>query len=109
MVRILYFLISATDNYGKDDLLVKARDLASFQKPCDRDYRSVRNWIGKYAPLVSKEQAFIKHKEDVLTLHVGREWCEFDVLVEWLLLKADCKFVRVSHNSQTCRQYLLID
>ena len=42
------------------------------------------------------EEAFIKHKEDVLTLHSGREWCGFDGLVESLLLMLNCKLVRVS-------------
>ena len=92
----LYLLTLITNTNEKDDFLVKARDVTSFQKPSARDYRSIRNWICKYGPLVAKEQAFIKHKEDVLTLHVGREWCNFDVLIEWLLIKANCKFVQVS-------------
>ncbi|MCJ1379749.1 hypothetical protein MMC17_002852 [Xylographa soralifera] len=86
--------ILATYLYSADGFLVKARDLVSFQKPSKRDYNSVLNWIWNHKPLVDKEQCFIKHEEDVLTLHNGREWCGFDELVESLLLKLDCNFVR---------------
>ena len=90
-------------NHFVDEILVKARDLVSFQRPCGRDYGSVRDWMWIKQPLVKKEQAFIRHKEDVLTLHSGREWCGFDGYVESLLLKLDCRFVRVI--SQDCRFY----
>ncbi len=46
-------------------------------------------------PLVQREQAFIKHKEDILVLHGGREWSGFDGFVETVLLKLDCQLVRV--------------
>jgi hypothetical protein len=81
-----------------DEILVKARDLISFQKPSERDRGSVINWIWNSKPLIDKEQCFIKHKEDLLTLHNGREWSGFDGLVESLLLKLDCALVRVSNN-----------
>ncbi|KAF7502685.1 hypothetical protein GJ744_005273 [Endocarpon pusillum] len=77
-----------------DEILVKARNLVSFQKASERDYRSVSNWICNLKPLVDKEQCFIKHKEDLLTLHNGREWSGFDGLIESMLLKLDCKLVR---------------
>ena len=51
-------------------------------------------WIKN--PLVAKEQAFIRHKEDLLTLHSGREWCGFDGFIEMVLLKLDCRLIRVS-------------
>ena len=97
MVRILSALsVSSLDNLPvTDETLIKARELLSFQKPSERDYRSVKNWIWNLKPLVGREQAFINHKEDILTLHNGREWSWFDGLVEWLLLKLDCKLVRV--------------
>ncbi|OCL06343.1 hypothetical protein AOQ84DRAFT_297184, partial [Glonium stellatum] len=79
-----------------DETLIKARELASFVKLSKRDYRSARIWIWNFKPPVGQEQAFIKHKEDTLTLHNGREWSWFDGFVESLLLKLDCKLVRVS-------------
>ena len=69
--------------------------MAAFHKPSERDYRSVHDWIQDKSPLIAKEQAFIRHKEDVLTLHTGRESCSFDEYVETVLLKLDCHFIRV--------------
>lgn len=40
-----------------DDLLFKARELASFQRPTDRDYRSVRNWFHNEAPLIDEDRS----------------------------------------------------
>jgi len=79
-----------------DEVLIKSRDLIAFQKPSNRDYGSVRNWVCNQKPLVEKEQAFVKHREDVVTLHSGREWSGFDGLIESLLLKFDSKLIRVS-------------
>ena len=77
-------------------MLIKARDLAAFQTPSERDRRSVRDWISNHRPLVEKEQAFIHHREDHLTLHVGREWSGFDGWIESLLLMLDGRLMRVS-------------
>jgi hypothetical protein len=79
-----------------DEMLVRSRDLISLQKPSNRDYGSVRNWFCNNKPLVEKEQAFVKHREDVVTLHSGREWSGFDGAIESLLLKFDSKLIRVS-------------
>ena len=98
MVRILSALsVNSLGNLPEtDETLIKARELLSFQRPSERDYGSVKNWIWNLKPLVGQEQAFINHKEDIITLHNGREWSWFDGLVELLLLKLDCKLVRVS-------------
>ena len=77
-------------------MLVKARGMAALPKPSKRDYSSVRHWFVGNHPVVQKEQEFIRRKEDIVTLHSGREWCGFDGLVEALLLLCDCKLVRVS-------------
>jgi hypothetical protein len=79
-----------------DELLIKARELVSFQRPTNRDYRSVRNWHEQVAPLVGEEQEFLLWKEDIVTLRHGREWASFDGLVEEMLHKIDCRLVRVS-------------
>jgi len=50
-----------------DELLIKARELVSFQRPTERDYRSVRNWFHNIAPLVDEEQDYILWKEDFVT------------------------------------------
>lgn len=83
-----------------DDLLVKARELVSFQRPTDRDYRSVRNWHKQGTPLVGEDQEFLLWKEDIVTLRHGREWASFDGLVEEMLHKFDGPLIRVSDYSQ---------
>ena len=79
-----------------DEMLIKARDLAAFQRPSERDRGSVRTWMSNHRPLVEKEQAFIRHREDHVTLHVGREWSGFDGWIESLLLMLDGRLMRVS-------------
>lgn len=79
-----------------DELLIKAREIVSFQRPTDRDYKSVCNWFHNVAPLVGDEQDYIKWKEDIVTLRYGREWASFDGIVEEMLHKIDCRFIRVS-------------
>jgi hypothetical protein len=78
------------------ETLKDARDLGSFQKPSKRDYKSVRTWFWNNAPLVGKEQEFIKMKEDILSLHSGREWSTFDAIVEKLLLRLQWPIIGVS-------------
>jgi hypothetical protein len=79
-----------------DELLVRARELVSFQRPTNRDYKSVRNWIHNKAPLVEEDQDYILWQEDIITLRHGREWASFDGLVEAFLHKIDCPLVQVS-------------
>ena len=83
-----------------DELLIKARDIQAFQKPSERDYRSVRTWFWNLKPLVAKEAAFIRAKEDIITLRSGREWSSFDGLVESMLRYLNCDVIRVSHSVQ---------
>jgi hypothetical protein len=78
-----------------DELLIKARDLQGFQKPSERDYKSVRTWVWNRKPLVEKEEEFIKRKEDIVSLRSGREWSSFDGLVESTLRRFDCEPLRV--------------
>ncbi|CAN9473648.1 unnamed protein product [Alternaria alternata] len=74
-----------------DELLIKARELISFQRPTERDYQSVRNWFHNSAPLVDEEQDYILWKEDIVTLRHGREWAGFDGMVEAMLHKIDSR------------------
>jgi hypothetical protein len=79
-----------------DEMLIKARELASFQCPSGRDYRSVRTWFYNVEPLVEKESEFIYRKEDIISLRSGREWSTFDGWIESTLRKFDCALLRVS-------------
>lgn len=80
---------------------MRVRDLMSFQRPSNRDYRSVRHWIANENPLVPREQEFVQWREDIVTLRHGRECTGFDSLVEAVLQKMNCKLIRVrpDHNA----------
>jgi hypothetical protein len=72
-----------------DDVLIKARQLESFQKPSDRNYRSVRRYHHNTKPLMDAEMDSIRSKEDVVSLHNGREWATFDGGVETMIGQVD--------------------
>ncbi|KAH7121196.1 hypothetical protein B0J11DRAFT_590106 [Dendryphion nanum] len=78
-----------------DEVLVKARELNTFQRPSKRDYRSIRRWFSMEKPLsYSQEEEFIRRKEDLVTLRQGREWAGFDGLIEELIRKCHCKLTQ---------------
>jgi hypothetical protein len=83
-----------------DELLIKAREIASFQRPSTRDYRSVRAWFHNVEPLVEKEAQFITLKEDIVSIRSGREWSTFDGWIESTLRRFDCPLLRVRLGSQ---------
>lgn len=68
-----------------DEVLIKARKLESFQRPSDRNYRSVRRYFYNEKPLLDAETDAIRSKEDIVSLHNGREWASFDGGVETMI------------------------
>ncbi|KAF2851284.1 hypothetical protein T440DRAFT_423575 [Plenodomus tracheiphilus IPT5] len=72
-----------------DKILIRSRTLESFQKPSDRNYRSVRRYHHHKQPLVDAETDSIRTKEDIISLHSGREWASFDGGVETMIGQAD--------------------
>jgi len=88
-----------------DKILIKARKVTSFQKPSGRDYRSVRAWFSSHAPLVGKEDKFIKCQEDIVSIRTGREWSAFDGIVESFLRRLDCSLMRVSFAWSACLRF----
>ncbi|KAF2827613.1 hypothetical protein CC86DRAFT_369704 [Ophiobolus disseminans] len=56
-----------------DEILIKARQLESFQKPSERNYRSVRNYYHNNKPLMDSETDSIRTKDDIVSLRNGRE------------------------------------
>lgn len=72
-----------------DRLLIKARTLESFQRPSDRNYRSVRRYLYNQKPLGDSEMESIRCKEDVVSLRSGREWAAFDGGVETMIGRMD--------------------
>ncbi|OJD35114.1 uncharacterized protein BKCO1_19000140 [Diplodia corticola] len=77
-----------------DEVLIKARETATFQRPNKRDYKSVTTWFMNWKPLIKREWRSLQHQEDMLTLRQGREWAGFDGLIEKLLTRIDCKPIR---------------
>ncbi|KAF4542687.1 uncharacterized protein LTHEOB_7417 [Lasiodiplodia theobromae] len=77
-----------------DEVLIKARETATFQRPNKRDYKSVTTWFMNWKPLVQREWISLQHQEDMLTLRQGREWAGFDGFIENMLTKFDCKLLR---------------
>ena len=80
---------------GIDEILIKARELESFQRPSDRNYRSVRRYHHNTKPLMDAEMDSIRSKEDTVSLRNGREWASFDGFVESMLQKFDSRFLKV--------------
>jgi hypothetical protein len=65
-----------------DEMLVKGRELAEFQRPSDRDYLTFRTWFWNTKPLsYEREMDFIQRKGDLITLRPRAEWGKFD---EWM-------------------------
>ncbi|KAI9679722.1 MAG: hypothetical protein M1822_007328 [Bathelium mastoideum] len=79
-----------------DDVLIKARDIVSFQKPSPGDYDSVKRWIFDNKPLIAYggEDEFINWKEDMVSLHQGGEWAVFDGLLIALLRRFNFDFIQ---------------
>ena len=76
-------------NDKTDEVLIKARTLESFQRPSDRNYRSVRRYCNNEKPLLDAEMDSIRCKEDIVSLHNGREWATFDGHVETMISQTD--------------------
>ncbi|KAF2868965.1 hypothetical protein BDV95DRAFT_630165 [Massariosphaeria phaeospora] len=72
-----------------DEVLIKARTLESFQKPSDRNYRSVRRYHHNTKPLMDADTDSIRSKEDTVSLRSGREWATFDGGVESIIGQVD--------------------
>jgi len=68
-----------------DELLLKAQQLAASNRPPQRDYNSVANFVRHKKPLVEGDDDFIYRKEDLITLRPGRESAWLDAAVEKLL------------------------
>ena len=68
-----------------DELLLNAQQLAAANRPPERDYNSVADFIRQKKPLMQGDDDFILNKEDLITLRPGRESAWLDATVERLL------------------------
>ena len=78
-----------------DEVLIHSRTLESFPKPSDRNYTSVRRYCNNTKPLMDAEMDSIRTKEDIISLHSGREWSGFDGSVETAIARVDRWLSRV--------------
>ncbi|KAF2137091.1 uncharacterized protein K452DRAFT_329409 [Aplosporella prunicola CBS 121167] len=76
-----------------DELLIKAREVVSFQRPTDRDYRNVTTWFSSERPLVQREEEYILWREDLVSLRHGQEWAGFDGKIEATLDYLKCDLI----------------
>lgn len=68
-----------------DQLLLNSQQLVASNRPPERDYNSVANFINHKKPLMQGDDDFIYNKEDLITLRPGRESAWLDAFVEKLL------------------------
>jgi hypothetical protein len=68
-----------------DELLLNAQQLAAANRPPERDYNSVANFVHHKKPLLQGDDDFIYNKEDLITLRPGRESAWLDATIEKIL------------------------
>jgi hypothetical protein len=67
-------------------LLADAHTITGYRRPSKRDYRSIRNYFKKTAPLCALE-VYIDRKEDLITLKHGRDIAWMEVVVDKIVAK----------------------
>lgn len=78
-----------------DEVLFNIRRLESFQRPSDRDYRSVRRYYNNMKPLEDGAMESVRCKEDIVSISTGRERAAFDGGVETLISQIDGKMQKI--------------
>ncbi|KAL8840065.1 MAG: hypothetical protein Q9176_004087 [Flavoplaca citrina] len=77
------------------DLLLKANQLKTLEKPAARDYRSVLHFMeNDGGAMYEREMSWIYDKEDLVSLRPGREHAWLDGMLERLLKVCRCGLVR---------------
>lgn len=83
-----------------DEVLINVRRLGEFQRPSDRDYRSVRRYHNNTKPLMDGEMESIRSKEDIVSISTGRERAAFDGGVETLIGQVDGTLKKIFNLNQ---------
>ncbi|KAF3005025.1 hypothetical protein E8E13_009013 [Curvularia kusanoi] len=83
-----------------DEVLINVRRLEAFQRPSERDYRSVRRYHSNEKPLMDGEMESIRCKEDVVSISTGRERAAFDGGVETLIGQVDMTLKKIFNLQQ---------
>jgi hypothetical protein len=82
-------------NESSDEVLINVRRLEAFQRPSERDYRSVRRYHNNTKPLMDGEMESIRCKEDVVSISTGRERAAFDGGVETFIGQVDSTLKKI--------------
>jgi hypothetical protein len=87
-------------------MLFKAREVAAFRKPSDRDHRNVKQWVWDNKPLldIHNESDFVNWKNDLVTLRPNREWAAIDGILFALLRRFDVGFIQVNKHCSFLNQ-----
>ncbi|KAL9079221.1 MAG: hypothetical protein Q9157_001890 [Trypethelium eluteriae] len=82
-------------------LLTVAQQLVSFNKPAASDYKSIINYMNQVAPVPKREAAWVRCREDLVTLRHRREHAWLDSGIEHLL-----KFLQQRMGAKKIIEYL---
>ncbi|KAF2236189.1 hypothetical protein EV356DRAFT_498626 [Viridothelium virens] len=82
-------------------LLTVAQQLVSFNKPAASDYKSIINYMNQVAPVPKREAAWVRCREDLVTLRHRREHAWLDSGIEHLL-----KFLQQRMGAKEIIEYL---
>jgi len=85
-------------------LMGSAQTLLSLNRPTKGEWTSVENFINNQKPVRGEEYSFIYCKEDLVTLHPGREHAWLDTQVEKLLKLFDGPLVQRLFCSEETKQ-----
>jgi hypothetical protein len=83
--------------------------MMGFMKPAEAERQSVGRYIHNRKPLVQAEATWIHHKDDLVTLRVGREHAWLDSIVEELLRLFHCRLVNFMFRSKETKKKTEID
>lgn len=83
-----------------DQLLLNAQQHVASNRPRERDYNSVANFVRHKKPLLQGDDDFIWNKEDLITLRPGRESSWLDAVIERLIKLSPRKAVKYVFSSK---------
>jgi len=100
---------------AEDEVLLKFKAVNGLNRPSNRDHRSVLSWFAAKRPLVAEEAEYIQRKEDLVSIHTGRECGGFDGLVETCLsfidrtlTKRNCHIIKAGRSLEQWAHRILI-
>ncbi|KAF2820182.1 hypothetical protein CC86DRAFT_305151, partial [Ophiobolus disseminans] len=84
------------------NVLDTAAKMMALNRPSETDFTSVKNFMANREPLDDQEATWVRKKEDLITLRVGREhaWLDSGIekLLKWYLAAVLCLFTRAKRH-----------